>query len=128
MLLESGIDLLAALKRLEGIADNRYIKSELIVLREKVTNGKSLSQSMAESAVLPSLFCQLVAIGEASGALPEVLCTLNLIYEDEISSRIQLLNTSLEPVILLIFGGLVLFVLAAIMLPVFEIYSAYSSI
>jgi len=128
MLLESGIDLLAALKRLEGIADNRYIKGELIVLREKVTNGKSLSQSMAESDVVPSLFCQLVAIGEASGALPEVLCTLNLIYEDEISSRIQLLNTSLEPVILLIFGGLVLFVLAAIMLPVFEIYSAYSSI
>lgn len=127
MLLASGIDLLTALNRLEGVTDNRYIKKELIGLREKVANGKSLSQGMAESEVFPRLFYQLVAIGEASGSLPEVLETLNVIYADEVQARIQLLHTSLEPLILLIFGGLVLFVLAAIMLPVFDIYSAYAS-
>ena len=99
----------------------------LIELREKVTNGSSLSQGMVESNVFPSLFCQLVAIGEASGSLPEVLETLNIIYTDEIQARIQLLHTSLEPLILVIFGGLVLFILAAIMLPVFDIYAAYSN-
>jgi len=52
---------------------------------------------------------------------------LNLIYADEVKSRIQLLHTALEPLILLIFGGLVLFILAAIMLPVFDVYSVYSS-
>lgn len=127
MFLESGIDLLVALSRLEGVADNRYIKTELSQLRNKVTNGVSLSQGMAESDVFPRLFCQLVATGEASGSLPEVLDTLNRIYADEVRSRIQLLHTSLEPLILLVFGGLVLFILAAIMLPVFDIYSAYSS-
>jgi type IV pilus assembly protein PilC len=127
MFLGSGIDLLVALNRLEGVTDNRYIKKELIVLREKVANGKSLNQGMAESGIFPSLFCQLVAIGEVSGSLPEVLETLNLIYADEVRVRIQLLHTSLEPLILLIFGGLVLFILAAIMLPVFDIYSAYSN-
>lgn len=126
MFLASGIDLLAALNRLEGIADNRYVKKELILLREKVANGKSLSQGLTESDVFPSLFCQLVAIGEVSGSLPVVLETLNLMYADEVRTRIQLLHTSLEPLILLIFGGLVLFILAAIMLPVFDIYSAYS--
>jgi len=126
MLLASGVDLLAALNRLEGVTDNRYIKKELILLREKVVNGKSLGQGMAESGAFPSLFCQLVAIGEVSGSLPKVLETLNLVYADEVRTRIQLLNTSLEPLILLIFGGLVLFILAAIMLPVFDIYSAYS--
>lgn len=127
MLLGSGVDLLAALNRLEGIADNRYIKKELSLLREKVVNGKSLGLGMTESDAFPSLFCQLVAIGEVSGSLPKVLETLNLVYADEVRTRIQLLNTSLEPLILLIFGGLVLFILAAIMLPVFDIYSAYSS-
>lgn len=127
MLLASGIDLLTALKQLEGVTENRYIKMVLIELREKVTNGSSLSQGMVESNVFPSLFCQLVAIGEASGSLPEVLETLNIIYTDEIQARIQLLHTSLEPLILVIFGGLVLFILAAIMLPVFDIYAAYSN-
>ncbi|WP_373484008.1 type II secretion system F family protein [Acetobacterium sp.] len=127
MLMESGVDLLMALNRLEGVTDNRYIKNELIQLREKVATGKSLSQGMTESDAFPSLFCQLVAIGEVSGSLPKVLETLNLVYADEVRTRIQLLNTSLEPLILLVFGGLVLFILAAIMLPVFDIYSAYSS-
>lgn len=127
MLLASGIDLLTALKQLEGVTENRYIKMVLIELREKVTNGSSLSQGMVESNVFPSLFCQLVGIGEASGSLPEVLETLNIIYTDEIQARIQLLHTSLEPLILVIFGGLVLFILAAIMLPVFDIYAAYSN-
>lgn len=126
MLLGSGVDLLAALNRLEGVTDNRYIKKELILLREKVVNGKGLGLGMEESDIFPSLFCQLVTIGEVSGSLPEILETLNRIYADEVRTRIQLLHTSLEPLILLIFGGLVLFILAAIMLPVFDIYSAYS--
>lgn len=126
MLMGSGVDLLTALNRLDGVTENRYIKIELIRLREKVVNGKSLSQGMTESAAFPGLFCQLIAIGEVSGSLPEVLETLNLIYAEEVQTKIKLLYTSLEPFILLIFGGLVLFILAAIMLPVFDIYSAYS--
>lgn len=127
MLLNSGIDLMNVLVRLEGVTDNRFVKNELVILREKVTNGKGLALAMAESDVFPRLFCQLVAVGEASGSLPEVLETLNLIYKDEIKNRIQIINTSLEPLILLVFGGIVLFILAAIMLPVFDIYSAYSN-
>lgn len=127
MLLTSGIDLLGVLQRVEGVTDNRFIKKELIMIREKVSNGKRLGQAMEESAIFPRLFCQLVTIGEASGSLPEVLETLNLIYKDEIKNRIQIINTSLEPLILLIFGGVVLFILAAIMLPVFDIYSAYAN-
>lgn len=127
MLLRSGIDLLTVLNRMEGVTDNRYLKKELVKLREKVANGKSLGQGMAETAVFPSLFCQLVVIGETSGALPEVLETLKLIYKDEINNQIQLMNTSLEPLILMVFGGMVLFILAAIMLPVFDIYAAYAN-
>ena len=117
----------AALERLEGVTDNRFVKNELIILREKVSNGKRLGQGMAESDVFPRLFSQLVVIGEASGSLPEVLETLNLIYKDEINNRIQIINTSLEPIILMVFGGAILFILAAIMLPVFDIYSVYSN-
>lgn len=127
MFITSGIDLLSALKRLEGVTDNRYIKKELEILEQKVSNGIRLGQGMSEIDIFPSLFCQLVTIGEESGSLPEVLETIYLIYKDEINTRIQLVSTSLEPLILIVFGGVVLFILAAIMLPVFDIYSAYSS-
>ncbi|WP_145972650.1 type II secretion system F family protein [Acetobacterium woodii] len=127
MLLRSGIDLLTVLNRLEGVTANRYLKKELVKLRETVANGKSLGQGMAETDVFPSLFCQLVVIGETSGTLPDVLETLNLIYKDEVDNQIKLFNTSLEPLLLMVFGGMVLFILAAIMLPVFDIYAAYAN-
>lgn len=127
MLLSSGVDLISALNRLAGITENQFIKKEVENLREKVANGTRLGQGMAESEFFPSLFCQLVSIGESSGSLAEVLETINLIYKDEINARIQLMGISLEPLILILLGGVVLFILAAIMLPVFDIYAAYSN-
>ncbi|MBC3889324.1 hypothetical protein GH810_13470 [Acetobacterium paludosum] len=127
MLLNSGIDLLSALNRLAGVTDNRFIKNEVKILAKKVSSGTSLVQGMKESVAFPSLFRQLVGIGEASGSLPVVLETMHEIYKDEIQARIELVSTALEPLILIVLGGVVLFILAAIMLPVFDIYSAYSS-
>jgi type IV pilus assembly protein PilC len=127
MFLSSGIDLLTALERLGGVAGNRYLEWELKIIENKVAGGSRLARAMTESGVFPVLFCQMVAIGEESGTMPEVLKTIDSIYRQEIGTEIQAINTSLEPIILLAFGGLVLFMLAAIMLPVFDIYGTYSS-
>ncbi|MBC3805098.1 hypothetical protein GH808_11745 [Acetobacterium fimetarium] len=127
MLLNSGIDLLTALSQLAGITENRYLKKEVVILVKKISEGTSLAQGMEESAAFPSLFCQLVRIGETSGSLPVVLESVNRIYKDEMQNRIQLLSTALEPLILIVLGGMVLFILASVMLPVFDIYSAYSA-
>jgi len=128
LLLRSGIDLLSALNRLEGVTQNRLIKKEVLMLANKVSTGSGLAQAMEESVVFPSLFCQLVNIGEVSGSLPEVLEKINLIYDDEVKDSIKLMSTAIEPLVLMVLGGAVLFILAAIMLPVFDIYTAYSSI
>jgi len=127
MLLRSGIDLLSALNRLEGISENRVIKEEVKKLGKKISGGSRLAQAMEESVIFPSLFCQLVNIGEASGSLPEVLDKINMIYDDEVKDSIKLISTAIEPLILMVLGGAVLFILAAIMLPVFDIYTAYSA-
>lgn len=126
LLLNSGIDLLSALNRLDGVTENRFIKKEVRKLVKKVSGGSMLSQAMEESIIFPSLFCQMVRIGEASGSLPEVLEKITLIYDEEVKKTMNLMRTALEPFIILILGGGVLFILAAIMLPVFDIYTAYS--
>lgn len=127
LLLKSGIDLLTALSRLEGVTENRFIKREVRQLAKKISGGSRLAQAMEESAIFPSFFCQLVNIGEVSGSLPEVLDKINMIYEDEVKNSIKLMSTAIEPLILVVLGGAVLFILAAIMLPVFDIYTAYSA-
>ncbi|MGV8906888.1 MAG: type II secretion system F family protein [Acetobacterium sp.] len=127
LLLRSGIDLLSALNRLEGVTENRLVKKEVKELSQKISGGSRLAQAMEESVIFPSLFCQLVSIGEASGSLTAVLDKITLIYENEVEDSIKLMNTLIEPLILIILGGAVLFILAAIMLPVFDIYTAYSA-
>jgi type IV pilus assembly protein PilC len=127
LLLNSGIDLMTALNRLTGVTENRYLKKEVLILVEKTVGGKSLAQGMAESAAFPGLFCQLVRVGESAGSLPIVLESVYRIYKDEVQNRIQLLSTALEPLILIVLGGVVLFILAAVMLPVFDIYASYAS-
>lgn len=127
LFLRSGIDLLSALNRLEGVTENRLIKKEVKELSKKISGGSRLAQAMEESVLFPSLFCQLVSIGEASGSLTEVLDKITLIYDDEVKDSIKLMNTAIEPLILIVLGGVVLFILAAIMLPVFDIYTAYSA-
>ncbi|KNZ43044.1 hypothetical protein AKG39_02490 [Acetobacterium bakii] len=126
LLLKSGMDLLSVLDRLDGITENQFIKREVRKLVKKVSSGSSLTQAMEESLVFPIFYSQLVSIGETSGSLPEVLGKIALIYDDEVKNSIKFISTAVEPLILLILGGAVLFILAAIMLPVFDIYTAYS--
>lgn len=88
ILLASGIDLLTRyLKQLERSLENRYIKMVLIELRKRLRMAQKSESGYGRKQCIPQSFCQLVAIGEASGSLPEVLETLNIIYTDEIQAR-----------------------------------------
>jgi len=126
LLLRSGMDLLSVLDHLDEVTNNRFIKKELRNLTQKVSGGSSLAQALEESPVFPGFYSQMVNIGETSGSLPEVLEKIGLIYDDEVKNSIKFMSTAVEPMILLNLGGAVLFILVAIMLPVFDIYSAYS--
>jgi|LGOV01.1.fsa_nt_gb type IV pilus assembly protein PilC len=126
LLLESGIDLLAALNYMERMFDNYYVEKEMNIIENKIAKGFKLSIAMEESSLFPSLFCQLMAVGETSGSLPEVLKKITLIYEDDVKNSVAMLETALEPVILIVLGGMVFLILAAIMLPIFDLYSVYS--
>jgi len=121
LLLGSGMDLLSVLNGLDGITDNRFIKKELRKLTKKVSGGSSLTQAMEESPIFPIFYSQLVSIGETSGSMPEVLEKIALIYDDEVKNTMKFISTAVEPLILMVLGGAVLFILAAIMLPVFDI-------
>ena len=70
----------------------------------------------------------MIRIGESSGTMEQVLTKVSVYYNDEINRKIRKMTALLEPVVLLVVGGLVFFIMASVMQPVFEIYSGYSEL
>lgn len=127
MLQNSGVDLLSSLNLLTEFSENTYFKSEILGLLKKVAGGKPLSEGMEEHTFFPELLRELVEVGEKSGNLTDVLDKGFQIYEEETKEQMKAIKTILEPGLIVLIGGLVFFVLAAMMLPVFDLYVVYSS-
>ncbi|MGL4606123.1 MAG: type II secretion system F family protein [Eubacteriaceae bacterium] len=127
LLLDSGIDLLGALKLVVEITQNYFVKEKVAELSQKISRGGSLSKGMTEVGFFSTLIIEMVSIGEKSGNLVEVLEKCGKIYEVEYKNQLDVLTSSLEPGLILLMGMMVFFILSAIMLPVFELYMVYSS-
>ena len=88
-----------------------------------VQAGRDLSSVMTDTAIYPAIARQMVAAGEKSGRLAEMLLWVADDAESNVAARLQTLTSLLEPIMILVLGGLVGFVVIAIILPIFEMSS-----
>ena len=109
MLLNSGVTLLESLRITSTIINNRAISSRFTDAAERILKGDSLSQSL-ESAVIPAMVNHVVAVGERTGSLVEVLEELSRFYDEDLQVRMNRLATLVEPAMISIVGGMVGFV------------------
>ncbi len=123
-LLQNGVPVLTALKITEQVLPNRLIKEAVAKTREAVTDGKTLAQPLAQSKLFPQLMVDLVRIGEETGNVPAALSNLADTYEGELTIALRLMTQLLEPVLILVMGGIVAFLLLSIFLPLFRLISA----
>ena len=123
-LLQNGVPVLTALKITEQVLPNRLIKEAVARARDAVTDGKTLAQPMAQSKLFPQLMVDLVRIGEETGDVPGALNNLADTYEGELTIALRLMTQLLEPVLILVMGGIVAFLLLSIFLPLFRLISA----
>lgn len=123
-LLQNGVPVLTALKITEQVLPNRLIKEAVAKTREAVTDGKTLAQPLAQSKLFPQLMVDLVRIGEETGDVPGALNNLADTYEGELTISLRLMTQLLEPVLILVMGGVVAFLLLSIFLPLFRLISA----
>jgi type IV pilus assembly protein PilC len=117
---EAGIDTLSALGIVEGLTGNLVISSAIAKVRRGVEAGKSLSQQFAQSAEFPSFVVQMLTAGEESGNLEATLRKVSQYYDREIPAAIKRAFTIVEPVVLVLMGGLVAFISLSILLPIYE--------
>lgn len=123
MLLKNGVTLLKALKIVHSISDNVIMTQTIQNMIDGVQEGRDISAYMSEKKLFPGIAQNMVAAGEKSGNLSEMLLWVADDCENTVTNKIQVLTSLLEPIMILILGSFVGFVVIAIMLPIFEMSS-----
>jgi len=119
-LLENGVSMLAALQIVKNIVGNSVISGAIDSVSSEVGRGRSLSNCLDEAGVFPPLCIQMIKVGEDSGDLEKMLFKVADVFENEFESKIMTLTSLLEPVLIVIMGMIVGFIVVSICLPIFE--------
>lgn len=120
-MLSSGVNLLAALSICAASSGNKKMEAFILSLRAELEKGQSLSQALSGGGLIPEIVVSMVKVGEASGALDEMLNKVSDFYEEEVDQAVQTLVSMIEPLMIVVIGGLVGFIVIAMYLPVFEL-------
>jgi general secretion pathway protein F len=120
-LLASGVPILTALSIVTHLVNNTVLRRALEDARESVQEGESLAAPLKRSGLFPALLIQMIAIGERSGELESMLSRAAEAYDEEVTASLARLTSILEPLTILVMGGVVLFIVLAILLPIFQL-------
>jgi type II secretory pathway component PulF len=119
MLTKNGVSLLRGLQIAIPTLNNAWIRQDLALLGSGLESGNSLSKSFQTCKLVPPMMVHLVGVGEESGLLTETLHDIADTYEEETAEAIKALTTILEPVMILLVGLVVGFIVFAMLLPIF---------
>jgi general secretion pathway protein F len=119
-LLGNGVPLLTALEIVRSLVGNVILGEVIEEARQEISEGATITTPLARGGVFPSTVIQMISVGEQSGNLEGMLFKIADTYEAEVETRITTLTSLLEPVLILVLGGLVGFVVLAVLLPIFE--------
>lgn len=120
-LLQSGVPILDALEICAKTAGNVVIESAVMHVRQRISEGKNMAEPLMETKVFPDMVVQMIAVGEQTGALDQMLNKIADFYEEETDVAVAALTSALEPMLMVGVGGMVGVVLIAMYLPIFEL-------
>jgi general secretion pathway protein F len=120
-LLTSGITLLTALDIVKNVVSNTVLSNAIDDARSSIREGQSIAPPLKKSGLFPAMLVHMIAVGEKSGELEAMLAKAADAYDREVESSVTAVTSILEPVMILVGGGVVLFIVMAILLPIFEL-------
>lgn len=122
-LLSSGVSVIDALDIAAKTAGNRVIEDTLLRSKEAVTGGKPLVAPLMREKLIPDMVTQMIAIGEQSGTLDTMLGKIADFYEDDVENAVKALTSLIEPLLMVVLGGIIAFIVIAMYLPIFDLAS-----
>lgn len=121
-LLSAGVPLLQALEITGKTAGNVVVEDAMNDIRASVRSGGSISAPMKTAVIFPPMVTHMVGVGEETGALDTMLSKIADFYEDQVAAAVKSLTSILEPIMLVVVGGIVGFVVIAMYMPMFKVY------
>ncbi len=122
-MLKSGVSILEGIDVVARTSGNKVIEKGLLDARERVSRGELLSEVLRDNPVFPPLVVEMVSAGEKTGALDEMLEKVADFFEEEVDAAVEALTTMLEPIMIVILGGMVGTIVVALYLPIFKLAS-----
>jgi general secretion pathway protein F len=119
-LLKSGVPLLTAMDIVKAIVTNTVLSGVIEESREAIKEGESIAAPLRRSGQFPPMVYHMVAIGERSGQLEEMLLNVANAYDAQVETRMTALTSLLEPVMIVAMGGVVAFIVMSILLPILQ--------
>ena len=119
-LLRSGIPVLDSLRIVQMVVQNAVLSKTIGEVHDAILEGSDIATPLQASGVFPPMVGYMIATGEQSGQLEELLENISTAYDEEIDMATQRLTAVLEPVIIIVLAGVVLFVVAAIVIPLMQ--------
>jgi len=121
-LTRSGVPILNSLEIVRDVAGNQAISNAIEYARQEIQGGGMISIALQEQAVFPSLAIQMMAIGEETGELDKMLMKVGAFYETEVEEAVKGLTSMLEPLMIVVVGGIVGSILLSMYLPMFAVF------
>jgi len=122
-LISSGVPILQGLEITSRTAGNTVIQRAIEKTSEAISQGETIAAPLKESGVFPPMVTQMIGIGEQTGALDEMLAKIADFYDDEVDSAVDALTAAIEPIMIVVMGGMVGSMLVAMYLPMFKMSS-----
>jgi type IV pilus assembly protein PilC len=123
-MISSGVPILDALEVVAKTAGNAVVEKAIRYTKEKISEGKTIVQPLGETKVFPPMVVQMIGVGEATGAMDQMLTKIADFYDDEVDAAVSALTSLIEPVMMVFLGGVVGGFLIAMYLPIFSIAGA----
>ena len=119
-LISSGVPIMEGLIIVARTAGNKVAEEAIIATRQAVSEGKTLAEPLSKSKVFPPMVTSMIAVGESTGALDNMLGKIADFYDDEVDSAVAALTSMLEPMLMIFLGTTVGFVIVAMYMPIFQ--------
>ncbi len=120
-LLQCGVALVAALEVATDVVSSAPYRESLLALRQALSEGSGITKPLAACGIYDPMFVQMVRVGEESGALDAMMLHIAEHYEADVDTALSALGSTLEPVMILMLGGAVGFIVAAIFIPLYTL-------
>lgn len=120
-LLKSGVPLLVAMDIVKNVVGNVRLAEVIEQSRDAIREGQSIAAPLKRSGEFPPLVHHMVAVGERSGALEEMLANVADAYEDQVETTVAALTSLMEPVMIVVMGSIVAFIVFSVLMPILQI-------